>query len=250
MTSRLARRKRFVIAGCIFAAVISGIACTGVAHASGCTISVSATGDGPSVSSGEWSWEASDGTLPGILPAGAGQEVIRGGYSSAGVSSGPLSVRASRSLESGDTPNFSTSQEIHAPGPCFYEESISIDSCGLPGGGVSCAASGNTSDLNRSAYCEHAGVSVMLMTGGLGYISTGTVAQGAIEHPDSLSFLSSAEGSGSGSIAAAAGSMNGIGTDMALGYRERVREEISVSGQIHLDSIIEWSSLNNSGIVS
>jgi hypothetical protein len=245
MTSRLARRRRLFIAGCIFAAVVSAIACTGTVHASGCTVSLSAAGDGPAVSSGEWSWEVSDGDLLGIPPVGTGQEVIRGGYSASGVSSGPVNVRVSRSLGSGDTPNFSTGQEIHTTGPGFYEESVSIDSCGSPGGEVSCAASGNTSNLNRSAYCEHAGFSVMLMTGDLGYVSMGTIAQGAMEDPDSLSFRSSAEGSGSGTIAAAADSVNGIGTGTALGYRQHIREDISVSGQIHLNGSIDWTSQNN-----
>ncbi len=244
MTSRLARRRRFVIAGCIFAAVISGIACTGVVHAAGCTISLSAAGDGPVVSSGDWSWEASDGDLQGIPPAGPGQEVIRGGYSSSVVSSGPVNVRVSRSLRSGDIPHFSTRQEIRASGPGSYQESISIDSCSSPGGGVSCAA-GNISDLNRSAYCEHAGAAMRLMTGNLRYVSSGSIAQGAIEEPDSLAFWSSAEGLGTGTFTAAAGSMNGIGTDPALGYHQHVREEVSVSGQIYLNGSIEWTSQND-----
>jgi hypothetical protein len=244
MTSRLARRRHLVIAGCIFAVVVSGIACTGVVRASGCEISVSAGGDGPAISSAEWAWEASDGDLLGIPPAGAGQEVIRGGYSGSVVSSGPVDISFSRSLESEDTPLFSTAQEMRAAGHGTYQESVSINSCGAPGGDGSCQAPDNTTGLDRSAYCEHAGASVVLMTDSLHYSSVGTISQGNIENQDSLVFRSSADGSGSGYFMAAAGSMNGIGTSRSPGYIQNVREEILVSGRIHLEDSINWTSAN------
>jgi hypothetical protein len=246
MTSRLSRRRNLVIIGCVFAAVISGIACTGVVHASGCEITVSAAGDGPVISSSDWIWEASDGSLF-TVPAGPGQEVIRGGYSGSVVSSGPANVGFSRTLESGDAPRFTTCQEIQAAGPGLYQESISVDSCGSSGGGVSCAASDTMTSLNRSAYCEHSVVSVVLITNGLHYSSEGAVSQGAVENPDSLAFRSSAEGSGSGTIVAMAGSMNGIGTEPDPGYRQYFREEVSVSGRIRLNGSVLWASQNNAG---
>jgi hypothetical protein len=248
MTSRLACRRNLVIAGCIFAAVVSGIACTGVVHASGCEILVSAAGDGPGISSAEWTWEASDGDLF-TVPAGPGQEVIRGGYSGSVVSSGPVDIRFSRSLESADSPRFSTAQHIRADGPGLYEESMFVNSCGAPGGGVSCQAPGTTTGLNRSAYCEHAGAKVILMTDGLHYSSAGDVSQGAVENPDSLVFRSSAKGSGIGYFTAMSGSMNGIGSGWSPGYILNAREEISVSGNISLDGAINWSSLHNFGNV-
>jgi hypothetical protein len=246
MTSRLVRRRNLVIAGCIFAAVVCGIACTGVVHASGCNISVSAAGDGPVIVSGEWSWAASDGDLF-TVPAGSGQEVIRGGYSGSVVGAGPVDIRFSRLLESEDSPRFSTAQEIRAEGPGLYQESMFVNSCGAPGGNVSCQAPGTTTVLNRSAYCEHAGAKVILMTDSLGYSSAGVVSQGAIENPDSLVFRSSAKGSGTGYFAASAGSINGIGLGRSPGYIQNAREEISVSGNISLDGAISWSSLNNFG---
>jgi hypothetical protein len=248
MTSRLARRRNLVIAGCIFAAVVSGIACTGVVHASGLGISVSAAGDGPGISSTEWTWEASDGSLSWIPPAGPGQEVIRGGYSGSFVCSGPVDIRFSRSLESEDNPGFSTAQEMRADGSGTYQESVFINSCGAPGNDVSCSAAGNTTSLNRSAYCEHAGAKVILMTDSLHYSSGGGVSQGAVENPDSLVFRSSAEGSGSGYFAAVSSSMNGIGSGRSPGYIQDVREEIAVSGRIRLDGSMNWTSPDNSRV--
>ncbi|HVP94748.1 MAG TPA: hypothetical protein VMS89_06190, partial [Methanoregulaceae archaeon] len=93
---------------------------------------------------------------------------------------------------------FSSAQEIHAAGPGLFGESVSIDSCGAPAAGGSCSGGDDATDMNRSAYCEHAGTSVMLLTDRLGYASVGTISQGAIENPDSLEFRSSADGSGLG----------------------------------------------------
>ena len=89
MIRRLAQRRKLVVGGCIFAAVVIGMACTGVVHAAQFDVSVHATGDRVLASSSEWSWTASDGDIAQTPPLGIGQEVIRGGYSGSVLVAGP-----------------------------------------------------------------------------------------------------------------------------------------------------------------
>ena len=77
------QRRKLVIGGCIFAAVVLGVACTGItpAQAASCEVAISATGDQMLSSSSDWTWAASDGDLSKTPPLGIGQEVLQGGYS-------------------------------------------------------------------------------------------------------------------------------------------------------------------------
>jgi hypothetical protein len=65
---RLSQRRKLVIGGCIFAAVVLGVACTGItpAQAASCDISMKASGDSWLSSASDWSWTASDGDLSGL----------------------------------------------------------------------------------------------------------------------------------------------------------------------------------------
>ena len=81
MIKRLMQRRRLVIGGCIFAAVVIGVACAGIipAHAASCEVALSATGDQMLSSSSDLTWSASDGDLSKTPPFGIGQEVLQGG---------------------------------------------------------------------------------------------------------------------------------------------------------------------------
>ena len=92
MIKRLSQRRKLIIGGCVFAAVVLGVACTGItpAQAAGIEVSMSATGDQGLSSSSEWSWMASDGDLTKVPPLGIGQEVLQGGYSCLNLPAPPM----------------------------------------------------------------------------------------------------------------------------------------------------------------
>ena len=138
MIRRLAQRRKLVVGGCIFAAVVIGVACTGVVHAAQFDVSVQATGDQVLASSSEWSWSASDGDIAKTPPLGIGQEVIRGGYSGSVLVAGPAEYSGNRALSSDNVLGFSTSQEIKSQAPGSFSEALFISSVGSPAAGVSC----------------------------------------------------------------------------------------------------------------
>jgi hypothetical protein len=245
MTNRLTRRRKLVIGGCIFAALVLGAACTGIVHAGSVQVSISATGDGPFLGTSEWTWAASDGDLTTIPPAGTGQEIIRGGYSGSLLLSGPGSIATEKSLSSGDISAFSTGQQVNTAAPGILTESISVDSCGSPAGGVSCGSAAvdpEGANLTRSAYCEHAGMRVLLLTDKLHYRSAGTISQGAIEVPDSMVMEITGKGIGSGTITVTAVSASGIGTGNEAGYIHRIYEEMMAGGNFSINGNTRWSS--------
>ena len=99
------QRRKLVIGGCIFAAVVLGVACAGItpAQAASCEVSMSAAGDQMLSSSSDWTWTASDGDLSKTPPLGIGQEVIRGGYVGSVLVAGPGTYSGERSLSTDDT---------------------------------------------------------------------------------------------------------------------------------------------------
>jgi hypothetical protein len=126
MLKRLSQRRNLVVGGCIFAAVVLGVACTGVVHASSCDVSIEASGDQGLSSSSEWSWMASDGDLTKVPPLGTGHEVISGSYSGSVLVAGPAEYSGVRSLSSDDLLGFSTDQQVQSQGPGILSESLMV----------------------------------------------------------------------------------------------------------------------------
>ena len=214
MIKRLAQRRKLVIGGCIFAAVVLGVACTGVVHAASCDVSISAAGDQMLSSSSDWSWTASDGDLAKTPPLATGQEIISGVYAGSVLVAGPARYSGERLLSSDDILGFSTGQQVESQAPGILTESLSVRSCGSPASGVTCGSDSLDPDganLTRSAYCEYASMSGMFMTDSLRYRSAGAISQGDTEQPDSLAMDITSTGRGSGSLSASSGSMIGIG---------------------------------------
>jgi hypothetical protein len=236
MIKRLSQRRKLVIGGCVFAAVVLGVACTGItpAQAAGIEVSMSATGDQGLSSSSEWSWMASDGDLSKIPPLGIGQEVLQGGE---------------RSLSADDTLEFSTAQQVDSQGPGILSESLMVYSVGSPAAGVTCGADtldAEGANLARSAYCEYAGASTMFMTDSLAYSSAGGISQGDTEQPDSMVMDISSVGNGYGSFAAGSRSLAGIGDTSTLGYVHAVHEQIGAGGTFAINGRVRWFSFTSS----
>jgi len=251
MIKRLSQRRKLVIGGCIFAAVVIGVACTGIApaQAAGIDVSMSATGDSYLSSSSDWTWAASDGDLSKTPPLGVGQEVLQGGYSGSVLVSGPGTYLGERSLSADDILEFSTEQQVGSQGPGILSESLMVYSVGSPAAGVTCGSDSLDADganLTRSAYCEYASMSGMFMTDSLSYRSAGAISQGDIDLPDSLAMDISSAGRGSGMLAAGSRSMIGIGNTSALGYVHSVHEETRAGGVFAMDGRTKWSSFTSS----
>ncbi len=247
MIKRLSQRRKLVIGGCIFAAVVLGVACTGVtpAQAASCEVSISAAGDQMLSSSSDWTWTASDGDLSKTPPLGIGQEILQGGYSGSVLVSGPGTYSGERSLSADEILEFSTAQQVDSQGPGILSESLMVNSCGSPSSGVTCGSDSldaEGSNLTRQAYCEYAGVSTMFMTDALNYYSVGGISQGDTEQPDSMAMDISSSGNGYGSFAAGSRSLIGIGNTTALGYVHLMHEETRAGGLFAIDGRMRWSS--------
>ncbi len=250
MIKRLSQRRKLVIGGCIFAAVVLGVACTGItpAQAAGFEVQTYATGDSYLSSSSDWTWAASDGDLSKTPPLGIGQEVLQGGYSGSVLVSGPGTMESNRGLSTNEILEFSTGQQVDSQGPGILSESLMVDSCGSPSAGVTCGSDSldaEGANLTRQAYCEYAGASTMFMTDSLSYRSAGGISQGDTEQPDSMLMNMEATGRGSGQFSAGSRSLTGIGNTSALGYVHAVHEQIGAGGVFAMRGRASWSSFTS-----
>ncbi|MEI7434870.1 MAG: hypothetical protein WCJ93_11525 [Methanomicrobiales archaeon] len=251
MIKRLMQRRKLVIGGCIFAAVVLGVACTGItpAQAASCEVAISASGDQGLSSSSEWSWMASDGDMTKVPPLGISPEVLSGGYSGSVLVNGPVTYSGDRSLSADDTLEFSTGQQVDSQGPGILTESLMVYSVGSPAAGVTCGSDSldaEGANLTRQAYCEYAGVSTMFMTDALNYHSAGEISQGDTGQPDNMLMNMEATGHGSGQFSAGSRSLTGIGNTSALGYVHAVHEQIGAGGAFGVNGRVRWSSFTSS----
>ena len=251
MIKRLMQRRKLVIGGCIFAAVVLGVACTGItpAQAASCEVAIQATGDQMLSSSSDWTWTASDGDLTEIPPLGIGQEVLSGGYVGSVLVNGPGMYSGGRSLSADGILEFSTGQQVDSQGPGILSESLMVYSVGSPAAGVTCGSDSldvDGANLTKSAYCEYAGVSAIFMTNTLDYHSVGGISQGDTDQPDSLAMDVSSVGNGYGSFAAGSRSLIGIGNTTALGYVHSVNDVTRVGGVFAMNGRVRWSSFAQS----
>jgi len=249
--NRLTRRRKLLIGGCVFAAVVLGVACTGItpAQAASCEVSIQASGDQMVSSSSDWTWTASDGDLSKTPPLEIGQEILQGGYSGAILVSGPGTYSSERSLSTDDILEFSTGQQVDSQGLGILSESLMVNSCGSPAAGVTCGSDSldaEGANLTRKAYCEDAGASTMFMTDSLAYSSAGGIRQGGIDLPDSLAMDVSSSGNGYGSFAAGSRSLIGIGNTTALGYVHTTSEHVGAAGNFAVNGRARWSSFISS----
>jgi hypothetical protein len=251
MIKRLSQRRKLLIGGCIFAAVVLGVACTGItpAQAASCEVSVLAAGDQMLSRSSDWTCTASDGDLSKTPPLGIGQEVLSGGYVGSVLLTGPGSYSGNRILSTDEILEFSTAQQVDSQGPGILTESLMVYSVGSPAAGVTCGADlldVEGANLTRQAYCEYASVSGLFMTDSLDYHSAGGISQGDTELPDSLAMDVSSSGNGYGSFAVGSRSLIGIGNTTALGYVHTTSEKVGAAGNFVVNGKMRWSSVASS----
>ena len=248
--NRLTKRRKLLIGGCVFAAIVLGVACTGItpAQAASCEVSMQASGDQMVSSSSDWTWTASDGDLSKTPPLGIGQEILQGGYSGSVLVSGPGTYSSERSLSTDDILEFSTGQQVDSQGLGILSESLMVNSCGSPAAGVTCGSDSLDADgtnISKSAYCEYAGASTMFMMDALNYHSVGGISQGDTEQPDSMAMDVSSAGNGYGSFAMGSRSLIGIGNVSALGYAHTTSDRVGAAGVFTVNGKVRWNSFTS-----
>lgn len=247
MIKRLMQRRRLVISGCIFAAVVLGVACAGITpvRAATCEVAIEASGDQALTGSSEWTWTASDGDLALIPPLMPGQEVISGSYAGSVVVAGPVQYSGNRCINADSMLLFTTGQLADWQAPGIVSESLALFSVGAPASGITCGAGERDTDvdnLSRQAYSEYSGVSTLFMADSLNYRSAGSICQGDTEMPDSLSMDVSSEGHGYGSFRTVSRSVTGIGNTTLPGNICTTSEHFVASGLFTVNGKVRWSS--------
>jgi hypothetical protein len=245
--NRLTRRRKMVIAGCVFAAVAVGFACCGHADAAAMSVAIMGECDQVMVADSSWSWAASSGDLNGIPPLAPGQEVLTGTYRGSLLSTGPGQYSGSRSLDCSDIVTFSTGSQVNAEGASLYDDNLLLFSAGSGASGATCglpALEADAANYTAVPYCESAQAGTSYTTQGLAYRSQGTISQADLEQPDSLDFVAVSTGDGSGRFLARSGSMAGIGPAGELGYRDGMHESVAMNGLFNLTGEVHWSSFS------
>ena len=138
--NRLTRRRTLLIGGCVFAAVILGVACTGTTPAQAATVDVAFMGssDQSLIGSSDLTWVVSNGDLTKVPPLGTGQEVLSGGYQDGYILTGPSQYESSQVLNNSDIVHFYTVSQVKSTEPSIYEESMMLYSAGAAASGVTC----------------------------------------------------------------------------------------------------------------
>jgi len=245
--NRLTKRRKMLIAGCVFAAVVAGVACCG--HADAAVMSVALLGGSDqlmSVSSG-WGWSASSGDLNGISPLAPGQEVLTGSYSGSLLSTGPGQYEGSRSLDNSEIVTFSTGSLVKTGGTVLYDESLSLFSVGAGAAAATCgveALQADAANYTAVPYYENVIAGTSFSVNDLVYRSQGSVSQADDVMPDSLGFVVLSNGSGSGTFFARSRSMAGIGPSANLGYTNGMSESLALGGQFEMNGKVEWTSFS------
>jgi hypothetical protein len=236
-----------LLAGCVFAAVVAGVACCG--HDDEAVMSVALLGGSDqmmSVSSG-WGWAASSGDLNGVPPLAPGQEVLTGSYSGLLLSTGPGQYEGSRSLDNTGIMTFSTGSQVLTRGTGLYDESLSLFPAGAGAAAATCgveALQADAANYTAVPFCESVITGTSFSVSDLVYRSQGSISQADDVMPDSLGFFVLSNGSGSGTFYARSGSMAGIGPLGELGYVNGVSEALSVGGRFDPDGGVQWSSFS------
>jgi hypothetical protein len=246
--NRLTKRKQLVLGGCIFAAIVAGLAIT-AAPAQAAMVSLSFTGasDQALRGSSDITWVVSDGDLTKTPPLAIGQEVLSGGYQDGFIFTGPSQYENSQVLNNSDIVHFNSMSRVQSSGPGLYEETMMLYSAGAAAAGVTCGAESTDAEganFTATPYCETVITESMFMTDDLVYRSVGSIDQADSEVPDTFSFTSTGSGSGLGSVRFGSRSLAGIGTTNELGYTNGIRKDIKANGRFNLGEDIRWTSFS------
>jgi len=244
--NRLTKRRKLVIGGCIFAAIVAGLAIT-AAPAQAAVVSISFMGASDQALSGssDMTWTVSNGDLSKTPPLAIGQEVLSAGYRDSFILTGPSQYESSQVLNNSDIVHFDTMTQVQSSGPGIYGESMMLHSVGAAAAGVTCGAgslNAEGADFTATPYCETVISESMFMTDDLSYRSVGSIAQADLEIPDTFSFTAIGSGSGMGSMSFGASSLAGIGSTSELGYSNSFGKTLMANGRFNIGEDVRWTS--------
>jgi len=245
--NRLTKRRRLLIGGCVFTAVVLGVACTGITPAQAATVDVAFMGsaDQSLIGSSDMTWVVSNGDLGSVPPLGIGQEVLSGGYQDGFILTGLSQYESSQVLNNSNIVHFDTVSQVQSTGPGIYEESMMLHSAGAAASGVTCGVdSPDAEGANFSAtpYCETVTVHSLFMADDLSYRSVGSVDQADLEMPDAFGFTAIGSGSGTGSFSFGSRSLAGIGITAELGYVNSIGMDLMANGRFNIGEDVRWTS--------
>jgi hypothetical protein len=244
--NRLTKRRKLVIGGCIFAAIVAGLAIT-AAPAQAAAVGVSFVGysDKSLTGSSDVTWVVSNGDLTKTPPLATGQEILSGGYQDGFILTGPSQYESSQVLNNSDIVHFDTMSQVKSAGPGLYEESMMLSSAGAPAAGVTCGSDSldaEGANFTATPYCETVITKSLFISDELDDRSIGSIAQADLEIPDSFSFTAIVSGSGLGSISFSSSSLAGIGTANELGYVNSIGKDLMANGRFNIGEDVRWTS--------
>jgi hypothetical protein len=246
--NRLTKRKKLVIGGCVFAAIVAGLALTSApAQAAAVGVSFMGNADQSLVGSSDITWTVSNGDLISAPPLAIGQEVLSGGYQDSFILTGPSQYESSQVLNNSDIVHFDTMSQVQSSGPGLYGESMMLSSVGAAASGVTCGAESldaEGANLTATPYCETVVTGSLFMTDDLSYRSVGSIDQADIEIPDTFAFTAIGSGSGMGSMSFGSRSLAGIGTTNELGYMNAIGKDLIAGGRFNLGEDVRWTSFS------
>ncbi|MEI6842353.1 MAG: hypothetical protein WCK53_13885 [Methanomicrobiales archaeon] len=247
--NRLTKRRRLLIGGCVFAAVVLGVACTGITPAQAATVDVAFMGssDQSLVGSSDMTWTVSNGDLAKVPPLGIGQEVLSGGYQDGYILTGPSQYESSQVLNNSDIVRFDTVSQVQSTGPGIYEESMMLHSFGAAASGVTCGVDSldaEGANFTATPYWETVITRSLFMADDLAYRSVGSIDQADLEMPDAFAFTAIGSGSGFGSLSFGSSSLAGIGTTTELGYVNSIGKDLMASSRFNIGEEVRWSSFS------
>ena len=245
--NRLSQRKKLAVGGCVFAAIVFTVACTGVAPARAANVDIAFMGssDQSLIGSSDMTWTVSNGDLAKVPPLDIGQEVLSGGYRDGYILTGLSQYASSQILNNSDIVHFDTVSQVQTSGPGIYEESMMLHSCGAAASGVTCGVDSldaEGANFTATPYCETVVVHSLFIADDLAYRSVGSVTQADLEMPDAFGFTAIGSGSGFGSLSFGSRNLAGIGTTTELGYVNSIGKDLMANGRFNIGEDVRWTS--------
>ena len=246
--NRLTKRRRLVIGGCVFAAIVAGLAITAPqAHAAAAGVSFMGNSDQSVIGSSDMTWTVSNGDLTEVGPLAIGQEVLSGGYQDSFILNGPSQYESSQVLNNSDIVHFDTMSQVQSSGPGLYMESMRLSSAGAAAAGVTCGAESldaEGANFTATPYCDTVITESLFMINDLAYRSVGSIAQADLDIPDTFTFTAIGSGSGMGSMRFGSRSLAGIGATNELGYMNSVGKNLMANGRFNIGEEVRWTSFS------
>ena len=236
-----------LIGGCVFAAVVIGVACTGITPAQAASVDVAFMGasDQALIGSSDMTWTVSNGDLAKVPPLAIGQEVLSGGYQDGFILTGPSQYGSSQVLNNSGIVQFDTVSQVQSNGPGLYGERMMLQSAGAAAAGVTCGAASldaEGANVTATPYCETVFVHSLFMAEDMAYRSVGSIDQADLEIPDTFAFTAIGSGYGAGSMSFGSRSLAGIGTTTEIGYVNSIEKSLIAGGGFNIGEDVRWSS--------